>query len=110
MVRESGGGTRPRKHCRVINIPKQNAAALTAARRVDVRDNASVGGDDTLCREFGAKIGLCFGPKAPGRKNEEVALIKAARELGGNSSAHRGTHGRLPQRIRALFFEELPIS
>lgn len=61
-------------------------------------------------REFGAKIGLCFGPKAPGRKNEEVAPIKAARELGGNSSAHSGTHGGLPQRTRALFFEELPIS
>lgn len=78
---EGGGGehSRPRKHCRVINIPKHNAAALTAARRRHFRSHVSAFGDDMLGREFGARIGSCFGQKAPGRKNEEVAQVRAAK-------------------------------
>lgn len=82
-VKEGGGRerehSRPRKHCRVINIPKHNAAALTAARRRHFRSHVSAFGDDMLGREFGARIGSCFGQKAPGRKNEEVAQVRAAK-------------------------------
>lgn len=77
--RVEGGHSRPRKHCRVINIPKHNAATLTAARRRHFRSHVSAFGDDMLGREFGARIGSCFGQKAPGRKNEEVAQVRAAK-------------------------------
>lgn len=116
-----GGHSRPRKHCRVINIPKHNAAALTAARRRYFRSHVSALGDDMLGREFGARIGSCFGQKAPRRKNEEVAQVRAAkgarrqlecarcvRAVCARVHTHthtRNTHtrGSLPQMIACTF-------
>lgn len=66
-----GAGCRPRKHCRVIKIHKQNVAALKT-RHAKTR-SVEGGGGGQVCGSSHGGFGSCCGSRVHGRKNEEVA-------------------------------------